>query len=203
MALEGIDTMNSRLSRQIAFLVEIDKVKQILRRTRLYDHSRYENDAEHGWHMCMMALVLSEYADDPDIDIGKVLRMALIHDIVEIDAGDQYLYSGDKALQQQKEKEAAQRIFGILPKEQCEEFTALWEEFEARETSEAKFAKAIDRLGPLMQEHSDNGHAWKMHGVTAGQVRAVNSIISDGSREIGEFARGIIEDAIARGDLGA
>ncbi len=192
--------MQNRLKQQIAFLVEIDKVKNIFRRTRNYDHSRYENDAEHGWHMTMMALVLAEHANR-DIDICKVLKMALIHDIVEIDAGDTFLYAAHQENKHQTEMAAASRIFGLLPDDQRDEFIALWEEFEERTTPEARFARAIDRLGPLMQNHLDNGHAWKKHGVASDRVIAVNSIIEDGSREVWDFARGLIEESIAKGDL--
>ena len=192
---------DERLKKQLAFITEIDKVKQIFRRTRLYDHSRYENDAEHGWHMAVMVLVFSEYAAERGLDCGKVIKMALLHDIVEIDAGDQYLYGGDKKEQCRKEKEAARRIFGMLPDEQRDEFVALWEEFEARETPEARFAKAIDRLGPLLQEHNDHGHAWKKHGITAPEVLGVNKIIGDGAPRLWELARELIEDSIRQGNL--
>ena len=192
--------MENRLKRQIDFLIEIDKIKNIFRRTRNFDHSRYENDAEHGWHMTMMALVLAEHANR-DINICKVLKMALIHDIVEIDAGDTYLYAANQENKHQTEKAAATRIFGLLPEDQLDEFISLWEEFEERTTPEAQFARAIDRLGPLMQNHFDKGHAWKKHGVTSDRVLAVNGIIEDGSTEVWNFARGIIEDSIAKGDL--
>jgi putative hydrolase of HD superfamily len=193
--------MENRLKRQIDFIVEIDKMKNVFRKTRLYDHSRYENDAEHGWHMAMMALALAEHANEPDIDRCKVLKMALIHDIVEIDAGDTYLYAPRQESKHATEAAGARRIFGLLPDDLRDEFIALWEEFEARLTPEAKFARAIDRLGPLMQNHRDNGHAWKKHGVTAEQVLAANSIIEDGSKMVWNFARGIIEESIAKGDL--
>jgi putative hydrolase of HD superfamily len=193
--------VTDRLKRQIDFIVEIDKMKSVVRKTRLYDHSRYENDAEHAWHMAMMALVLAEHSNDPSIDIGKVLRMALIHDIVEIDAGDTYLYAPERETRHQAESAAAQRIFGLLPDDQRDGFLALWEEFEARRTPEAKFARAIDRLGPLMQNNLDNGHAWRMHAVTSDRVAAANSIIDDGSHDVWEFARGLIEESVARGDL--
>ncbi len=193
--------IDERLEKQLAFITEIDKVKQIFRQTRLYDQSRYENDAEHGWHMSMMALVFSEYASDGGIDICKVMKMALLHDVVEIDAGDQYLYGRDTVDLPKKEAEAARRIFGLLPDPQCDEFIALWDEFEARKTPEARFAKAIDRLGPLLQEHHNHGHAWKKHGVHADTVRKVNRVIEDGAPRIWEFARELIEESVRRGDL--
>jgi putative hydrolases of HD superfamily len=193
--------MPDRLKQQLEFLIEIDKMKQIFRKTRLYDHTRYENDAEHGWHMAMMALILAEHSNDRTINIGKVLKMALIHDIVEIDAGDTFLYAPNQENKHEVEAAAAKRIFGLLPDDQRDEFIALWEEFEARETGEAMYARAIDRLGPVMQNLLDNGHAWKSHGITSDRVFAVNSIIDDGSHDIWALVRKLIDNAVATGDL--
>ena len=194
-------TIEKRFRQQIDFIIEIDRLKSIFRRTRLYDHSRYENDAEHAWHMAMMALVMAEHANDRKIDLCRVVKIALIHDIVEIDAGDTYLYAPDQTHKHRTEAAAAQRIFGLLPGDQRDEFIALWEEFEARRTPEAKFARAIDRLGPLMQNHMDNGHAWKKHGVTSDRVLTATGIIEEGSHEIWNYARGLIEESVSRGDL--
>lgn len=193
--------IDDRLEKQLAFIIEIDKVKQIFRQTRLYDQSRYENDAEHGWHMSMMVLVFSEHAADSGIDLCKVMKMALLHDIVEIDAGDQYLYGRDTVDLPKKEAAAARRIFGLLPDPQRDEFIELWEEFEARETPEARFAKAVDRLGPLLQEYHNHGHAWKKHGVYADTVRKVNRVIEDGAPRLWEYAKSLIEESVRRGDL--
>ncbi len=158
-----------RLQQQIAFLMEIDRLKHIYRQTYLLDKSRHDSDVEHSWHFAVMAMVLSEYAKD-SVDVCKVMKMALIHDIVEIDAGDVFVYdrkdSGDHYALEQA---AAKRIFGMLPADQAKEYIALWEEFEARETPEAKFAAALDRLDPLLHNYYTEGRSWREHGVTADQ----------------------------------
>ena len=197
---EGTYPMQERLRRQIGFIVEIDKVKSIFRRTRIFHNKRYENDAEHAWHMCMAALVLSEYSNEK-IDIAKVVKMALIHDIVEIDPGDTYLYDKNQRRKAANERKCAERVFGLLPDDQRGEFMALWEEFEAKETAEAKFAGAMDRLGPLMQNCHDDGHAWKKHGVTSDRVLKVNRQIEKGSGAIWEWARAMIKEAVREGKL--
>lgn len=189
-----------RFQKQINFLIEIDKVKSIFRKTRIINNKRYENDAEHAWHMSMMAIILAEHAND-DIDICKVVKMALIHDLVEIDAGDTFLYDEDQSEKYQKERKCAQRIFGLLPEDQYKEFLGLWDEFEAKETSEAKFAGAVDRLGPIMQNFYDNGHAWQKHSVTSDKVLNVNSQIQKGSDKIWEYAKDLIENAVKKGYL--
>lgn len=142
----GVDP--SRLRRQLDFILEIDKAKAVLRRSRLLDGSRRENDAEHAWHLAVMALVLAEYANEP-IDLSRVVKMLLVHDIVEIDAGDTFIYDdSDPAAKAERERQAAHRIFGLLPADQQQELLALWEEFEARRTADARFAAALDRLQP-------------------------------------------------------
>lgn len=196
--------MTERLARQVQFLVEIDKLKHIFRRTRLFNRSRHENDAEHAWHLGMMALVLSEYAAEPRLDVTRVVKMVLIHDLVEIDAGDTFLYA--EALRREKqveERAAAERIFGLLPDDQRAECLALWQEFERRETPEARFAAAIDRLQPILQNCLDEGYAWQKHGVTAEQVERVNRHIADGSPALWEYARELIHRAVAAGHLAA
>jgi putative hydrolases of HD superfamily len=190
--------MNERFEKQIKFLIEIDKVKQIFRQTRLYDHSRYENDAEHGWHMCLMALILAEYANKPNIDISKVVKMALIHDIVEIDAGDTFLFSNEQQNKREKEVTAAKKIFGILPSDQRDEFINLWEEFEEMQTPEAKFASSLDRLGPVMQNYYDDGHAWRNHQVSPERVLSVNSQIKNGSDTIWEYAKSLVDSVFEK-----
>jgi putative hydrolases of HD superfamily len=167
---------------QIRFIVEIDKLKHIIRRTKLFDGSRLENDVEHSWHMALMAHVFAEHANEP-IDVSKVIMMALIHDIVEIDAGDYFFYNeagaGNK---KEAESRAAERIFGMLPADQGREMAVLWEEFEAKHTAEARFAAALDRFEPLLQNYLNKGDTWKKYGITRQEVLRRNKpILSDGS----------------------
>jgi putative hydrolase of HD superfamily len=194
--------VTERLRRQIEFLVEADKVKAILRQNYLVDGSRRENDAEHSWHLALMAAVLAEWSADSNIDIAKVMRMVLIHDLVEIDTGDVFVYDEEaRAAQAKAEREAAERIFGLLPSEQAGEFRALWEEFEVRETPEARYAAALDRLQPLLLNYHSGGLAWREHDIAAGQVRRINQSIERGSPELWEFARRLIEEAVDEGLL--
>jgi putative hydrolases of HD superfamily len=186
--------MIERLKKQIDFIIEIDKVKHIFRHTRLFDHSRNENDAEHSWHLAMMAIVLSEHANSP-LDLAKVIKMVLIHDIVEIDAGDTLVYA--EQLGEQKliaEHAAAQRIFGLLPDDQRDEMIQLWEEFEKKETIESRFAGALDRLEPVLQNCLDNGYAWYKHKIGKERVLSLNSRIGNGSQIIWEHIRKVIEE---------
>ena len=160
------------LLKQIDFIKEIDKLKYIQRRTKLFNSDRNENDAEHSWHLAMMAVVLAEHANEP-VDILKVIKMVLIHDVVEIDAGDTFIYDTQKNHSNtDEERLAAQRIFGILPDEQAKELIAIWEEFEAGETAEAKFARAMNGLEPLLQNTSNNGGTWNTPGVNYTKVYA-------------------------------
>ncbi len=194
--------MENRLDLQLRFIIEIDRLKHIMRRTRLFDNSRHENDAEHGWHLAMMAMALVEYSNKP-VDVNKVVRMVLVHDIVEIDAGDTFLY--DEAaglLKEEAERKAAERIFGLLPDDQALELKSLWEEFEARDSAEARFAAAIDRLEPMMQNALTAGHAWKEHNVRRSQVVQKNRpIVEAGSRELWRFAESLIARAVEMGHL--
>ena len=165
----------SNLLQQVAFIKEIDKLKYIQRKTKLFNSDRPENDAEHSWHLAMMTIVLAEHSDKP-IDLLKVVKMVLIHDIVEIDAGDTFIYDSTKNhTNTEEELLAAKRIFGLLPKEQAEEFIAVWEEFEAGETDEAKFAKAMDRFEPLLQNTSNNGGTWAEFDVPYQSLRQEKS----------------------------
>ena len=159
-----------RLRRQLAFLVEADRLKGVLRRTTLCDGSRAENSAEHSWHLALMASVLAEHAG-PGIDGGRVLRMLLVHDLVEIDAGDTFAYDATANVgREARERRAAERIFGLLPEEQHAELRALWEEFEGQAPAEARVAAALDRLQPLLNNHHAGGGSWRLHGVTRDQV---------------------------------
>ena len=159
--------MNERLGRQLAFALELDKEKNVLRQTHLTGHGRRENDAEHAWHMALMAYLLREYANEP-VDIARVMLMCLLHDVVEIDAGDTYAYDETaKESQAAREAAAAERIFGLLPEDQAGEFRALFAEFDAGESADARFARAMDNLQPLLLNDSNDGGDWKEHAVTA------------------------------------
>jgi len=194
--------MNEKLHKQIKFIEEIDKVKSIFRQTRLFDNSRFENDAEHSWHLAVMALVLAEYSNEPGTDICKVVKMVLIHDLVEIDAGDTFIYDEKlKESKEEREKTAAERIFGLLPDELGTEFKNLWEEFEKRETKEAKFAAALDRLEPMLQNSKTEGHTWKKYGINRSQVLGANKIIKDGSEELWNFALSLVDACVQEGCL--
>jgi putative hydrolase of HD superfamily len=194
--------VEDRLARQLDFIREIDKLKTISRRTLLMDGSRYENDAEHSWHLAVMALLLKEYGNAPVMDLARVMKMVLIHDIVEIDAGDTYCYDDQgNADKLARETVAARRLFGLLPADQQKEFSALWEEFEARVTPEAQFAAALDRIQPLMHNYFTNGAVWRNHGVTRTKVYDRNRHVAEGSRPLWKFAEALIQDAVKRGYL--
>ena len=189
------------LLKQISFIKEIDKLKYIQRKTRLFNSDRCENDAEHSWHLAMMTLVLAEHADRP-IDVMKVLKMVLIHDVVEIDAGDTFIYDSTKDhTNTDEERLAAERIFGLLPEEQAKEFLDIWEEFEAGNTDDAKFAKAMDRLEPLLQNVSNNGGTWAEFDVDYQKVYHKKEAIKYGSSTIWEYAERLINDSVERGIL--
>lgn len=190
-----------RLQRQIDFILEVDKAKGILRSTHVSVADRRENDGEHAWHVALIALVLAEYAP-PGIDLLRVIAMLLLHDIVEIDAGDVNVYDAEARVGQlARERRAADRIYGLLPSEQGLEFRELWEDFEARESPEARFAASIDRLQPLLLNYHTQGATWRDREVTRAQVLAVNAHIADGSQELWELARAVIDDAAEHGYL--
>ena len=191
----------NKLEKQIAFIKEIDKVKYILRQSTLFNSDRRENDAEHSWHLAVMAIVLAGYSDKP-IDLLKVLKMVLIHDIVEIDAGDTFIYSTTKDHDNTEEElAAAKRIFGILPAEQAEELIAIWKEFEAAETDEAKFAKSLDRFEPLLQSATNNGGTWVEHDVPYHKVYDVNKAIKNGSTTLWDYAENLLNKSVEKGFL--
>ena len=193
--------MDERLKKQLAFALEIDKEKSIFRQTHLSGHGRNENDAEHAWHMAIMAYVLREYSNEK-IDVAKVMLMCLIHDIVEIDAGDTYAYDAENLrTQTARENAAKERIFSLLPDEQKEELIALFDEFEAFETPESKFAHAMDNLQPLMLNNSNGGADWKEHEVTAQQVYGRQSKTRLGSEQLFEVVDSIIQQNIANGQI--
>lgn len=193
---------NERLGRQVQFVLEVDKLKQVYRQTYLLDQSRKENDAEHSWHIALMAIVLCEHAADSEVDVLRVLKMLLMHDLVEIDAGDTFCY--DEAGQRsklQRERAAADRIFNMLPADQAAEYRALWEEFEAAGSAEARFAAALDRLQPLTHNCMTHGLAWREHGVTEDRVLARNRHIADGSPALWRHAENMIHNAVEQGHL--
>ncbi len=193
--------MDERLKKQLDFALEIDKEKNIFRQTHLSGHGRNENDAEHAWHMAIMAYILKEYSNEP-IDIAKVMLMCLIHDIVEIDAGDTYAYDAENLKTQKAREDAAkERIFSLLPEEQKQELTQLFDEFEAFETAESKFAHAMDNLQPLMLNNSNGGGDWKEHGVSAAQVYGRQAKTRLGSEKLFEVIDQILQENIRKGTI--
>lgn len=190
-----------RLARQLEFVLEADRLKGVLRRSYVLDPRRRENSAEHSWHLSVMALVLTEHADDT-IDLTKVLRMVIVHDLVEIDAGDTFIYdasgAADKAA---REQAAAERLFTLLPDEQGRELRAVWDEFEAKATPEARFAAALDRLMPILHNFHGEGGSWREHGIVDSQVRALVETMRDGSETLWAYAHQVIDTAVERGYL--
>ena len=190
-----------RLDRQLQFILEIDKEKQVFRQTHLSGHGRRENDAEHAWHMAVAAWLLREYSNEP-VDIGHVVLMCLIHDLVEIDAGDTYAYDEEgKKTQKAREEAAEERLFSMLPEDQSRELKALFDEFEAWETPEAKFAHAMDNLQPLLLNHSNDGGDWRRHGVGRTKVWKRQSMSALGSEEIWSYTRELLEEHLRRGNI--
>lgn len=193
--------MDERLEKQLGFCLEIDKEKSIFRQTHLSGHGRNENDAEHSWHMAVMAYLLREYSNEP-IDISRVMLMCLIHDIVEIDAGDTYAFDENgKKTQKAREDAAKVRLFSMLPDDQRAELIALFDEFTAYETPESKFAHAMDNLQPLILNNSNGGNDWKEHGVSADQVYGRQCKTRLGSEKLFEVTDRIIKENIERGSL--
>ena len=189
------------LLKQVAFIKEIDKLKYIQRKTRLFNSDRHENDAEHSWHLAIMVLVLAEHSDKP-IDVLKVVKMVLMHDLVEIDAGDVFIYDTVKNhTNTDAERLAAERIFGLLPEEQAKEYIAIWEEFEEGITDDAKFAKAMDRFEPLLQNTSNNGGTWAEFDVRYDKVYNKKKVIGEGSATIWEYAERLINESVEKGIL--
>ena len=193
--------MTDDLLKQLAFIKEVDKLKYILRKTKLFNSNRNENDAEHSWHLSLMALVLAGHANQP-VDLLKVIKMLLIHDIVEIDAGDTFIYDTQKSHDNTaEEREAANRIFGLLPNDQASDLIAVWEEFEAGQTDEAKFARAMDRLEPLLQNTSNNGGTWAEFDVRYATVYAKKKVIQNGSDTIWRYAEQLLNENVEKGIL--
>ncbi len=201
MAPDAMEAMD-RLTSQLEFAAEVGRLKGVLRQTMLTDPVRRENSAEHSWHLVVMAMALAGHAP-PGTDIGKVIGMVALHDVVEVDAGDLFVYADetDQARQRAAERAAADRIFALLPPDQEETFRALWDEFEERATPEARFARALDRLQPMLENRRAGGGTWKEHGVNAAQVLAKVALIEDGSAELGRYARHLVEQAVRDGIL--
>lgn len=193
--------MNDKLKQQLDFILEIDKEKNILRQTHLSGHGRRENDAEHAWHMAIMAYLLKEYSNEP-VDIAKVMLMCLIHDIVEIDAGDTYAYDTEGLKTQKAREDAAkERIFSLLPDAQKEELTALFDEFEESKTAESRFAHAMDNLQPLLLNNSNGGSDWREHEVCASQVYGRQQKTKYGSEQLYEITDQILKENIKKGNI--
>jgi putative hydrolase of HD superfamily len=189
--------MHERLESQVRFILEVDKLKEVFRQTLCTQSRRPENDAEHSWHLCLAVLVLAEHANEASLDVLRVLKMLIIHDLVEIDAGDTFAYDTARmADQHAREARAADRIFGLLPDDQCKDFRALWDEFEEQRTPESKFAAAIDSFQPMLLNCSTEGAAWRRHGVTADRVVARNSRIAQASAALWEKAASMIRQAV-------
>ena len=185
-----------RLQQQLLFIIEIDNLKSVLRRSYLVNGARLENSAEHSWHLTMMAVLLAEHANE-SIDLLRVLKMLIVHDVVEIDADDTFCYDDIGALTKaDRERQAADRIFSLLPQDQAIELRNLWEEFEARVTAEAKFSAALDRLMPLLHNFNTEGRSWREHNITSSQVMARNSHIEEGSSTLWDFAQVLINEAV-------
>ncbi|WP_105902010.1 HD domain-containing protein [Vibrio gangliei] len=191
-----------RLNKQLELLMELDKLKTVLRRTRIKSaQGRLENTAEHSWHVALMALLMEEHANE-SVDITKVVKMLLLHDVVEIDAGDTFVYdTAASAVQAENELKAAKRLFGMLPQDQGEALMAIWLEFEAAQTAEAKFAKSLDRLIPMLLNYYNNGQSWMEHGVTKTQALTVNARIEHGSAALWEKTQQIVAEAVKNGWL--
>lgn len=191
-----------RLEKQLKLLIELDQLKSVLRRTRIKSaHGRLENSGEHSWHVALMAVLMEEHANVP-VNISRVMKMLLIHDVVEIDAGDTFVYDATASKEQaEKEIKAAERLFGMLPSEQGRELLTLWHEFEAAQTDDAKYAKALDRLIPMLLNYHNNGQSWKENGVTREQALTINKRIELGSVTLWDKAKEMIEDATEKGWL--
>ena len=193
--------MDERLQKQLDFILEIDKEKNIFRQTHLSGHGRNENDAEHAWHMAIMAYLLQEYSNEK-IDVARVMLMCLIHDVVEIDAGDTYAYDAEGLKTQKAREEAAkERLYSMLPEDQKADLVTIFDEFEEKKTPEAKFARALDNLQPLILNNSNDGGDWKNHDVTAKQVYGRQSRTREGSEKLFEVTDRILKENIAKGNL--
>jgi putative hydrolases of HD superfamily len=195
---ERFESIPERLRRQLEFILEIDRLKSVLRQSYLMDNDRHENSAEHSWHLAVAAMVLAEHAKER-IDVSKVIRLVLVHDLVEIDAGDTFIYDdAGNVGKAEREQKAANRLFGVLPQEQGQTFMALWREFEDRQTPDAKFAFALDRLMPILHNVFTQGRSWKEHGIRQEQALAKNRPIEDGSPVLWQAVESLITQTLAK-----
>jgi putative hydrolases of HD superfamily len=193
---------SDRFKRQVEFLLEIDRLKLILRRTILLDRSRRENSVEHSWHIALSASIFSEYAAGDGIDLCRVIRMLLVHDLVEIDAGDTYCYDEQAKVDQcQRECQAARRIFGLLPADQAAAFRALWDEFEEGETPEGRYARAMDRFQAFLHNYFTQGRVWRQHGIRRHQVIQRMQPVESGAPRLWEYVQTLMDDAVQKGFL--
>lgn len=191
----------TRLEQQLSFIMELDKMKQIGRQTYLADGSRKENDAEHSWHLALMAFILAEYSNEP-VDVCKTMKMVMLHDVIEIDAGDTYAYdSAGNETKRERELQAAERLYRLLPEDQATEYRALWDEFEAMETPEARFANTLDKIQPLLLNHASGGRSWREHGVKESQIWKRNERTGDGSEALWEYGAALIRENIRNGNI--
>ena len=201
-AAPALSPSNARLAQQIEFIAECDRLKEVFRQTINTQSRRAENDAEHSWHLCLCVIVLAEHANVPHLDVLRVLKMVILHDLVEIDAGDTFAYdTAAMAGQHEREALAATRIFGMLPPDQARDFRALWDEFEARQTPESRFAAAVDRFQPMLLNCRTQGAAWNRHGVTHDRVVARNRHIAEGSTELWQYAEKMLQEVVDAGHL--
>ena len=197
-----IPGQSTRFKKQIEFVLEIDRLKHVLRQNVLLDQSRRENSTEHSWHIALMVMLFAEYSQGKNIDLLQVMKMLLVHDLVEIDAGDTYCYD-DEGRQDQSEREtaAADRIFGLLPDDQAAELRALWDDFESRQTPESKFANALDRVQPLLHNYFTDGLTWQANNIKSYQVHDRMRPVKDGAPDLWDYVSALIEDAVAKGFL--
>ncbi len=194
-----IPGQNTRFQKQIEFIIEVDKLKHVLRQTILMDRSRRENSAEHSWHIALLVFVLAEYSRETDIDLFHVMKRLVIHDLVEIDAGDTYCYDDSgREDQARREKIAADRVFGLLPADQTAEFRALWEEFEKRESAESRFANAMDRVQPFLHNYFTNGQTWQANNINSRQVHERMRPVKDGAPDLWDYVNNLILDAVEK-----
>ena len=191
-----------RFRQQIEFIVKVDKLKNVLRKTILMDRSRRENSAEHSWHIALMVLILSEYAKDPDVDLFRVMKILLVHDLIEIDAGDTYCYDDQgRKDQARREKKAADRIFNLLPADQSAMFRELWHEFEERKTPESRYANALDRLQPFLHNYFTAGQIWQENNIHSDQVKSRMHPVDDGAPILWNYVSSLIDDGVKKGFL--